>query len=127
MNKNLLLAAKCLAVVLAVFYLFCANHTGANEIGVAFNSGNGQVIVQEHTGWYLTSPLVRVAYVSTIPQRVHYPTGANVQTVKLAMIKQDKIKEYLAHQGFGYTMGWNTTVAGYVFSPKQYPFIQVVE
>ena len=103
------------------------NHTEANQIGVAFSSKDGSITIQEHAGWYITSPLVKVAYIHTVPVRVYYSTLARVQTTHLVMVKRDKIMDYIAHQGFSYDMGYSTTLAGYVFSPKQYDFIQVTE
>lgn len=66
-----------------LFFLFVLNHVGVNSIGVAYNSAGGEVWIQHHPGWYLTSPTVFVTTISTLPRRLQIPTEARVLNWKL--------------------------------------------
>lgn len=130
MKLKISIGAAILAVITALaFYVFCLNHVNINEVGVAFNSGNGQLALQTNAGWYVTSPLVKVVTLSTLPQSVHLPTTANVIATKIVKIRADKAIDFVKFQGFSYNINanFNNILMGYAFAGKPYDFLEVVQ
>lgn len=118
-----------LVVGFFLFYFLFLNHVSVNELGVAYNASNGNMVAQEHPGWYLTSPLTRVAYLNLLPERVEIPSSAKVINAKMVRFKKEGWREYVEIQGFGYDL--NTTqssaMLGYAFSGKDWPFLEITE
>lgn len=111
------------------FYLFCLNHVDVNEMGIAFNSWDGEVSTQERPGWYRTSPFVKVAYVSLLPQVVHIPSQAKVINTKIVRFKPEGTKQFVEIQGWSYSMnsGLNNVLMGFAFSGQKFDFIEIVQ
>ena len=111
------------------FYFACINHIHVNEIGVAYNSWDGTVTVQEHPGWYRTSPFVQVVSISTLPHQVSIPSGAVVINTKIVRFKKEGVSEFIRLQGFSYSLkdSLDSILVGYAFSGKEYPFLEVMQ
>ena len=130
MKLKITIGAVILSILATVlFYIFCLNHVNINEVGVAFNSGNGQLSLQTNAGWYVTSPLVKVVTLPTLPEAVHLPTTANVIATKIVKIRPEKAIEFVKFQGFSYDIhaNWNNILMGYAFAGKPYDFLEVVQ
>ena len=129
-QKYIISITAIAAIAAFVFYLFCVNHVGPNEVGVTFDSRNGKIELQPHAGWYVTSPFVRATTLSLLPQRVDITiSGSRALNVKLIRLKKDKILDFVQHQGFEYYGFNNTTyyLRGYSFSDKKYDFIEEIK
>ncbi len=112
-----------------IFWIACLNHVEINEIGVAYNSIGGKVWIQDRPGWYLTTPFVRVAYISTLPMKVSVPSEARVINTKIVRFKPEGVDEFIRMQGVSYFQGSTieNILMGYAFSGKEYPFIEVMQ
>lgn len=129
--KNVGIGAGVIAVLLFAFYIFCLNHVEINEIGVAYNSIGGNVWVQDHPGWYVTSPMVKVTCITTLPMKVTIPSDARVINTKIVRFRPEGIDDFIRLQGFSYSYGENggieNTLMGYAFSGKQFSFLEIVQ
>ncbi len=116
-------------VLVLLFYLSFLNHVAINEIGVAYNSIGGKVWVQDHPGWYITSPTVQVAVIPTIPLRVTIPSEAKVINTKIVRFNPKGVDEFIRLQGFSYfsDQGIENILMGYAFSGQKYPFLDVLQ
>jgi hypothetical protein len=116
-------------VGLFLFFLFCLNHVHINEIGVAYNSMNGKVLIQDSPGWYATSPFVQVVTLSTLAHQVSIPSGAVVINTKIVRFKREGVEEFIRLQGFSYSLSQSldNILMGYAFSGKEYPFLEVMQ
>ncbi len=119
-------------VTFAVFflvYLFCLNHIHVNEIGIAYNSVDGEIKYQKHPGWYVTYPTVRVANVSTLPFEVSIMSSARLINRKLIRINPEGLPKLLELEGFGgvYFGTIESKMTGYAYSGQKYPFIDIVQ
>jgi hypothetical protein len=116
-------------VFLLLFYILCWNHVHINEIGVAYNSMNGKVDIQDNPGWYFTNPFVEVVNLSTIPHQVSIPSGAVVINTKIVRFKKEGVQEFIRLQGFSYSLNQSlpNILMGYAFSGKEYPFLEVMQ
>ena len=98
--------AGVLAVcLLVVFYFACLNHVSPGEVGVANNNNNnntGAVYLQTNTGWYATSPLVKVINIPITPQRVEFPVFANVVSQRIIRIRREHILELIERENYSY-------------------------
>ena len=110
-----------------IFYLACLNHTEINEIGVAYNSLNGEITVQNQPGWYRTSVFTKVAYLSTLPMKVRIPTEAKVIVTKVVSFNPAGVSDFIRLQGFSYQInqGLENILMGYAFSGCQYSFLYI--
>lgn len=126
-----------------LFWLLCLNHLAPNEFGVAYNSMNGEVSVQDEPGWHLTSPMVRVATIDTRPFQVCMG-GSRILNCKLIRFKKEGVKEFVRVQGFEYwshpqqmcsnigseqqrCSGLAATLMGYAYTDPNVPFLEVIE
>lgn len=123
------LAPAILVFGLFMFYLMCMNHVHINEIGVAYNSYDGKVTVQGNPGWYVTSPLVQVVNLNTLPHQVTIPSGAVVINTKIVRFKPEGVEEFIRLQGFSYSLAQSldNILMGYAFSGKPYPFLEIMQ
>ena len=128
-TKISLIVSGSVIFLMFMFYLLFLNHTSINEIGIAYNSSNGEITIQKEPGWYITGPLVRVAYVSTLPTRVEIPSQANVVVAKMVVFKPEGVKEFIRIQGFSYTINtsYKNIMLGYAFSGNDYPFMEIIQ
>lgn len=112
-----------------LFLILFLNHVDVNQIGVAYNPISGQYYSQKTPGWYITNPMVRVAYIDTLPIRVTIPSDAKVINTRLVRFKIEGLDEYIKLQGFGYelTTSLENVLMGYAFSGKEYPFLEIME
>ena len=112
-----------------IFYAACLNHVGINEVGVAYNSYNGDLVVQTNAGWYVTTPLTKVVTLSTLPQQVGLGTYANVIAVKIVKLRKDHVIDFVKLQGFSYELKYNfdNILMGYAFCGKTNSFLEVVQ
>ena len=111
------------------FYCLCLNHLSVNHIGVAYDSYNGTISLQEAPGWYRTSPFVKLSYISTLPVKVTIPSEAQVIISKIVRFKVEGIEEFIRLQGFKY---WSdgeisSILLGYAFSGNSYPFLEIMQ
>lgn len=118
-----------LVVLMFGFYIACLNHVEINEIGVAYNSYDGKVTIQENPGWYVTSPFVRVVALSTVAHQVSIPSGAKVINTKIVRFKREGVEEFIRLQGFSITLhdSFDNILMGYAFSGKSYPFLEIMQ
>ena len=112
-----------------LFYLLCLNHVSINEIGVQFNSLNGELKVQKEPGWYVTSPFVKAISLSTVPMIVHVPSNAKVINTKVVKIKSENVLSLVKIQGFGYDLGsgLENLLMGYAFSGQTFSFLEIIQ
>jgi hypothetical protein len=130
-----LLINLCIALLVGLvlgffcFYLPFLNHVDINEFGIAYNSIGGQIWLQNTPGWYLTTPMVKVAYITTLPIKVTIPSGAQVINTKVVRFKKEGVDEYIRLQGFSYFSSEDigNVLLGYAFSGKQYPFMEIMQ
>jgi hypothetical protein len=110
------------------FYIFCLNHVDLNEIGIAYNSADGQMKIQA-TGWHITSPMVRVTYLPTVPIQVDTVHSSKVITAKMVCLNTNGVHELIRLQGFSYSLGtgFNSIMKGYAFSGNKYPFLDILQ
>jgi len=118
-----------LFTILFFYWILCLNHTSVNQIGVAYNSLNGEITVQKTPGWYVTSPFVKVAYISTLPIKVTIPSQAKVIVQKMVKFNPNGVNEFIQLQGFSY--GINSSLEnimlGYAFSGNKYTFLDIIQ
>jgi hypothetical protein len=119
-------------IVLALaflFYCFFLNHVDINEIGIAYNSIGGKVWIQDRPGWYLTSPFVEIATVTTLPLKVTIPSEAKVINTKIVRFNPAGVDEFIRMQGFSYfsNQGLENILMGYAFSGEKYSFLEVMQ
>lgn len=131
-NKNLIysLGSLCVLVLAGIlFWLCCLNHVDVTDIGVAYNSINGTVTVQEHPGWYVTSPFVRVAHLSTLPMRVTIPSNATIINSKIVRFRPEGTADFIHRQGFSWQLNseQENIMLGYAYSGQTFPFLEIVE
>ena len=112
-----------------LFYFFCLNHTEINEIGVAYNSLDGKLTIQDRPGWYRTSPFVKVAYLSTLPMTIRIPSEAKVIVTKVVSFNPKGVNEFIRLQGFSYQLnsGLQNILLGYSFSGSSYTFLNILQ
>lgn len=125
-----LIAAGLLIIILAIlFWMFCLNHVSPTNIGIAYNSINGEITVQPHPGWYVTSPFVRVAHMSTLPMRVQIPSNARIINQRIVRFKPEAAVEFVKLQGFSIYLEseQENIMLGYAYSGQQYPFLEILE
>lgn len=127
--QKLAIAVGVVLFSLFLFWIFCLNHVGVNHVGVAFNTGNGDLSVQTNSGWYITSPLVRVVELDTLPMIVHVPSSAKVINTKVVKLKADKVLDFVRLQGFDMSLGQSlpNILMGYAFSGQSYTFLEIVQ
>lgn len=111
------------------FWILCLNHTSVNQIGIAYNSLNGEITVQSTPGWYRTGVLVKVAYVSTLPIKVTIPSEAKVIVSKMVKFNTAGVNEFIQLQGFSYNMNSSLSniMLGYAFSGNTYSFMDIIQ
>lgn len=112
-----------------LFCVLCLNHVEVNQMGVAYDSINGSVTPQIAPGWYRTHPLVKVCYLSLLPQSVHIPSDAKVINTKIVRFKPEGLRQFVDLHGFSYSLGssLNTTLMGYAFSGQKFEFLELVQ
>lgn len=127
-DRMLITLGSLLALVLGS-WLLCLNHVDINEIGVAYSSVSGKVWIQRTPGWYITSPLVRVAYLSTLPKKVAIPSDARVINTKIVRFDPRGVDEYIRMQGFEWGMdsSQENILMGYAFSNQRPPFLVIMQ
>ena len=136
-----LIGGICLALIAVLgFYIMCMNHIGIQHIGIAYDSWNGTVSIQQ-PGWHQTGPQVQVAEVSLLPTRVCLNSGARVLNCKQVRFKAEGVQAFIAEQGFHYydtsgsssgndcdsCGGMTRILKGYAYSGKDWPFLEVIE
>lgn len=126
---KLIIASAAAFLLLILSYALFLNHVGVNHVGVAFNTLNGELYVQQESGWYVTSPLVRVVELSTLPMAVHVPSDAKVINTKIVKLKGDGVINFVRLQGFGYYLkqSQENIMMGYAFSGQDFSFLEVVQ
>ena len=130
LKEDLMYSAIITLVITGLFYLLFLNHVDINEVGVAYNSLNGQITLQTNAGWYITSPAVKVVNVNCWPTKVSLNTGssANVIGTKIVRIRKDKVMDYINFQGLQYSWGnFQQILTAYTFCGTQYNFIEVIQ
>jgi hypothetical protein len=118
--------AICLATV---FWLFCLNHVNVTDIGITYNSITGEIGVQEHPGWYATSPFTRVAHMSLLPMRITIPSQARIINQKMVRFRKEGAIEFVKLQGFSMMLNseQENIMLGYAFSGQKFPFLEILE
>lgn len=111
------------------YYVLCLNHVDVTEIGVAYNSVDGTVTVQEHPGWYKTSIMTRVTTLSTLPIRVTIPSEATIINSKIVRFNPKGATEFIKRQGFSWDLKTKeeNILLGYAYSGQKYPFMDIIE
>lgn len=116
-----------LYALLFFFWIFCLNYLGVGAIGIARNSLTGQMHLQDLPGWYLTSPFVKVAKLSTLPMVADLPSEAKVVNRKLVRFDKKGWKQFVEMQGFYYYGGsLNNILRGYAFS-GDWLFLEILQ
>ncbi|MCK9415849.1 hypothetical protein M0Q97_04245 [Candidatus Dojkabacteria bacterium] len=118
-----------LFTILFSYWILCLNHTSVNQIGIAYNSLNGEITVQKTPGWYVTSPLVQVAYISTLPIKVTIPSEAKVIVSKMVKFNPNGVNDFIQLQGFSYSINSSlqNIMLGYAFSGNKYTFMDIIQ
>lgn len=111
------------------FWVFCLNHVEVNEVGVAYNSYNGNVYTQKKPGWYYTNVFTKVAYISTVPIKITIPSEAKVIVSKMVKFNINGLNEFIQLQGFSYELNQNMSniLLGYAFSGNKYKFLDILQ
>lgn len=111
-------------VLTFLFYLLCLNHVSYNEIGIAYNSLNGEISKQS-VGWHFTPPWVRATTILIIPVRIEL-FGHNNKFVlpKIVKFKEEYYKEFIKINGFSYIDSTERVLNQYVFSGKKWIFLE---
>jgi hypothetical protein len=124
-----IVATILLIVGSLLYFIFCLNHVGVTDIGVAYNSLDGTVTVQGHPGWYRTSPFVRVAHLSLLPMRVTIPSSATIINSKIVRFKPEGAQDFIKRQGFSWELSTQqeNIMLGYAYSGQSFPFLEIVE
>lgn len=127
--KSLIVTVSSIFLILFLTWLFCLNHVTFNQIGVAYNSLNGNITIQKQPGWYVTSPFVRVSHLSLFPIRVTIPSAAKLINSKLVRLNVDKIEEFVRFQGFSWELSSSqeNIFLGYAFSAQKFSFLEILE
>ncbi len=116
------------AIVLPIlFWMLFLNHVSINQVGVSYNSFTGEVTIQKHPGWYVTTPNISVMRISTLPFKVDLMSSATTINQKIIRFNPDGIDEYIHLQGFSSLHMMQETLKGYAFSNKKYSFLEVLE
>jgi hypothetical protein len=128
---------------LFLMYLFGSlNYLEPTEIGIARNIISGNMWIQEggiHVSW----PWVWVSKIDTRPVRVAVNSAGHGYSAKLVQFKKENWQDFVALEGwrywwwanrisfnFGYDdeyRGMRDIMRGYAYSPKQFPFLVVLE
>jgi hypothetical protein len=131
MNFNVKIISAIAGVVLGLFlfWLLCLNHVGVTNVGIAYNSINGTLLVQNRPGWYVTSPFVSVAHMSTLPMRVTIPSEARIINSKIVKFKPEGAVDFIKMQGFSVQLSseQENIMMGYAFSGQTFSFLEIVE
>lgn len=129
MKLRLITIGSSVAITLFLFWFLCLNHVGVTNVGIAYNSINGEIKVQAHPGWYLTSPFVRVADLSTLPVRVTIPSQATIINSKIVRFRAEGAVDFVKRQGFSVSLGvqQENIMLGYAFSGQSFTFLEIVE
>jgi len=111
------------------FWIFFLNHTTINEIGIQYNSMNGEITTQLEPGWYITNPMTKVAYVSTLPIKITIPSEAKVIVSKIVAFNPSGVKEFIRMQGFSYHINssLHNVLLGYAFSGSEFEFLDIMQ
>lgn len=112
-----------------LFYTCCLNHVAVTNIGVSYNSLDGEIKLQPHPGWYVTSPFVRVAHLSTLPMQVVIPSKARIINRKLVRLRPEGAVDFVKLQGFDLQLlsEQENIMLGYAFSGQKYTFLEILE
>lgn len=126
--RILIVSVTTLFLLSFLFWMLFLNHIGINEIGVAYNSSDGSITVQDKPGWYVTNPWTFVANFSTLPMKVTIPSSAAVINTKIVRFKREGVEEYIRLQGFSwFSSNLENNLMGYAFSGKEYPSLEVIQ
>lgn len=132
-KRPLILCVFCDGVIyflifLFFFWIFCLNKIGVYEIGIVKNSRTGQMWLQDVSGWYLTSPFVRVATISLLPMKVELPSDAKIINEKLVRFNKEGWEQFIRMQGFYYYgSSLNNILLGFAFSGMEWSFLEILQ
>lgn len=123
------LGAFASVIISLLFWFLCLNHVSVNRVGIAYNSIDGTIVVQMQPGWYVTSPFVRVANISTLPMRVQVPSDARIINQKIVRFRAVGAAEFVKLQGFEWLeeRELENILLGYAFSGHNYAFLEILE
>ena len=140
MKKLLIVSAVCLTTV-GCFYLACVHYTETYQAGIAWNRITGELKLDEHAGFHITSPWVAVSRIDTRPIRVCVTSSGRGFNCKLVQFEPSAYKEFVAVQGFHYYWlsnrisfnagydeeyrGMRDLLRGYAYSVKKYSFVTI--
>ena len=119
-----------LVVGLFFFWLLWLNHVSINQVGIAYDSWDGKVTVQDQPGWYKTNPFTFVAKISTLPIKVKIPSDAAVINMKVVKFKKEGVEDYIRLQGFHWIVSdseLENILLGYAYSGQKWSFLEVVQ
>jgi hypothetical protein len=127
--ENWSIAGIIVTVLFFLVYMFGLNHVSVNHIGIAYNSFNGELQIQDRVGWHVTSPFVRVMELPTMPIIVHIPSYAKVINTKIVRLRPEGIKDLIKLQGFNMELGtcFESVMMGYAFSGQKFSFLEIVQ
>ena len=128
---SLILGSLLVSVVAGIlYYLLCLNHVSLNEAGLFYDSRDGKLTVETNAGWYVTSPFVKEANISTVPFTANFANyGANVLNQKVIAFNPAGAEAYVKRQGFSWSMGDQDQgiLTQYAFSGQKYPFLTIIQ
>lgn len=141
-KKRVVIPATALLLSWLLYASF-VTHNEPTELGIARNLVSGQMWLQEGGGFFVNPPWVWVARVDTRPVRVAVTSAGRGYSAKLVQFDKKGWKEFVALEGwryywlanrlsfnFGYDeeyRGMRDILRGYAYSPKNYPFLVVLE
>jgi hypothetical protein len=134
-----LFIASGICCVMVLFYLAFVNYLEAYQVGLARNLFTGQIMLQNHGGYYTTAPWVQVSRIDTRPVQVCITSDTRAFNCKLVQFEPSAYKEFIATQGFRYYWwanrisfnfgypeeyrGMRDILRGYSYGIKKYPFV----
>jgi hypothetical protein len=141
--KNALILTGLTLVALFAFYLGFLHYTDNYQTGISWNVFTGEIKLDDHAGWHVTSPWVFVSRVDLRPTRVCITSAAHgAFNCKIVQFDPAYYREFVTTQGFYYWWwanrisfnfgyreeyrGMRDLMRGYAFSDVQYPFVHTI-
>ncbi len=142
-NSRRLKICSLLVLILLLLYSGFVNFTDRQHVGIAYNLISGDLYLQDHGGFWLTSPWTFVSRVDIRPVRVCMTSAGRGYNCKLVQFEPKAYQKFVETEGFryywwanrfsfnyGYTeeyRGMKDILRGYAFSTYKYSFLTVLQ
>jgi hypothetical protein len=127
--------------LLAVFYLSSVYYLGIHQVAITYNKKTGNTMLIKKAGFHIAPPWILASRIDTRPRKYCIPSIAKTATCKLASFRPEEYRSFVYQQGFRYYWwanrisvnfgnnqeyrGMNNILLGYVFSEKEFPFLEI--